>query len=171
MKKEVYYQAILELSKEKSLASISVRDIAKHLDISTGSLYYHFKSKEDLLNQMFVFYKTNQANFIDEINDEPKVLLQKHIEYNQEHNTEFSFVYSTELANVLNDESVALSLDAHLRFLDKLGLEYGRDSHITTIIFGTIRSYLVSPNYMLRCDLDKLVDELIIILENYKQSL
>ncbi len=172
MKKEVYYQAILELTATKTLTSISVRDIAKHLEISTGSLYYHFKSKEDLLNQMFIYYKTKHADYIASIDSEDiKTLLLKHIEYNNEHKSEFSFVYSTELANILNQESLALSLEAHLSFLDKLGLDYERDSHITTIIFGTIRSYLISPSYMLRCDKEQLVSELTSILNNYKQSL
>lgn len=171
MKKEVYYQAILELTTEKTLTSISVRDIAKHLNISTGSLYYHFKSKEDLLNQMFIFYKSKHAEYIASIDGDIKTLLLKHIEYNQNHKTEFAFVYSTELGNILSEESLQLSLNAHLTFLKKLGLEYRRDTHITTIIFGTIRSYLISPSYMLRCDIEQLVNELVLITENYKQSL
>lgn len=75
MKKPVYYQAILDLSKTKTLATISMRDIAKQLNISNGSLYYHFKSKEDLLNQMFRYYKQQVSDVLEPVDNETSEII------------------------------------------------------------------------------------------------
>lgn len=37
---------------ERGYAGTSIRDIAEHLGMTKGSLYYHFTSKEDLLDAM-----------------------------------------------------------------------------------------------------------------------
>lgn len=170
MKKLKYYTAILELSREKSLNSISVRDISNHLDISTGSLYYQFKSKEDLLNQMFIYYKTQLQDHMLSVDNQPSHFFDSYLQYNLEHNLEFRFVYSSELSNLLSEDALALSLAVHLSLLDKLGLDYQHDSHIVTIIFGTMRAYLMAPSYMKQCDPDVLSKELAIILNNYRTS-
>ena len=39
-----------ELITSKGVNSFSLRDIANYLDISTGSLYYHFKAKDDIIS-------------------------------------------------------------------------------------------------------------------------
>ena len=39
-----------ELITSKGVNSFSLRDIANFLDISTGSLYYHFKAKDDIIS-------------------------------------------------------------------------------------------------------------------------
>ncbi len=168
MKKPVYYQAILDLSKTKTLATISMRDIAKQLNVSTGSLYYHFESKEDLLNQMFRYYKQQISSVLDPIDNETSKVITSYLNYNFTHNSEFRFVYSSELSNLLDDQSLELSLHFHLLLLKKLGLQYRTDSHIITILFGTMRSYLNAPSYMQRCDQELLVTELTTIVENYK---
>lgn len=42
-------QLTIHLFHEKGYPATSIRDIAKHLDIKSSSLYYHFQSKQDLL--------------------------------------------------------------------------------------------------------------------------
>lgn len=39
-----------ELIASKGVNSFSLRDIAKYLNISTGSLYYHFKTKDEIIS-------------------------------------------------------------------------------------------------------------------------
>lgn len=168
MKKLKYYQAILELTSDKSLNMISVRDIANHLEISTGSLYYQFKGKDDLLNQMFRYYKQQLDLEMQAVDNDPLVFFKQYLAYNLAHNLEFRFVYSSELSNLLDQESLKLSLDVHLGLLAKIGLDYTADSHIITIIFGAMRAYLMAPSYMLQCDPDLLAIELVKILNNYQ---
>jgi TetR/AcrR family tetracycline transcriptional repressor len=45
-------EAALELLKEKGLSSLSLRDIAKQLDIKAPALYWYFKNKEELVDFM-----------------------------------------------------------------------------------------------------------------------
>lgn len=170
MKKLKYYNAILELTKEKGLAAISVRDIANHLNISTGSLYYQFDGKNDLLNKMFIYYKQEFSNFLDTLDNDTHTIVSNYLEYNMNHHLQFKFVYSGELSELLNEESLRMSLATHLKLLDKLGLDYDQDSHIITIVLGTIRAYLFAPSYMKRCDQQLLVEELVKIINNYQKT-
>lgn len=44
----------IDLIASKSVASVSMRDIAKAADIDTSTLYYYFKNKEDLMFQVII---------------------------------------------------------------------------------------------------------------------
>lgn len=165
MEKIKFYNAILELSKVKHISTISVRDIANHLGISTGALYYQFKNKEDLLNEMFVHFKLEYDDFIEDLDSEPTSFLQSYLDYHNLHIDQFRFTYSSELAHILNHNSLVVSLSSHLKTLDKIGLDYEKDAHLVTIIFGTIRAYLLAPDYMKRCDQKPMIAELVKLLE------
>ncbi|OON71657.1 TetR/AcrR family transcriptional regulator [Streptomyces tsukubensis] len=43
----------LELFGEQGYEKTSLREIAEHLDVTKAALYYHFKTKEDILNSLF----------------------------------------------------------------------------------------------------------------------
>ncbi len=51
---------ILETAKEMALEddyeSLTIRDICKQAKISVGAFYYHFKSKEEMINEAFLLY-------------------------------------------------------------------------------------------------------------------
>lgn len=49
-KKEQILDSMQELLEEKSAKAISVSDIAKNAGIGKGSIYYYFKSKEEILD-------------------------------------------------------------------------------------------------------------------------
>lgn len=166
MRKEKYYNAVLNLAENKSLTSISVRDIANYLDISTGALYYQFSNKDDLFNSMFIKYKKEMFDAIKNI-DTKEQLLTIYLQYNIRHLRQFKFTYSSELAHFLTKSSKDYSFSIHLELLNILGLNYNSDSHITTIVFGTLRAYLIAPDYMLRCDQEMLVNELCKIIDDY----
>ncbi len=46
-------QAALELMREDSFDTVTVRDICKKAGITTGAFYHHFQSKEDLFDKGF----------------------------------------------------------------------------------------------------------------------
>ncbi|MDY4936205.1 MAG: TetR/AcrR family transcriptional regulator [Candidatus Enteromonas sp.] len=43
-------EAVEELIATKGVNNFSLRDIANYLDISTGNLYYHFKTKDEIIS-------------------------------------------------------------------------------------------------------------------------
>ncbi|PED63430.1 TetR/AcrR family transcriptional regulator [Priestia megaterium] len=50
--KDALKKATLSLMKEKELRSISITEIAERADFNRGTFYAHYKSKEDLLNEV-----------------------------------------------------------------------------------------------------------------------
>lgn len=56
-KKETYfkiYRAIIELTKEKSYDTITIREVCQRAGISIGSYYKHFQSKDDIIFQQIM---------------------------------------------------------------------------------------------------------------------
>lgn len=51
--RENLYQAIIELAKEKEYDKITIRDICAKAEVSIGSFYHHFHSKEELAVQAY----------------------------------------------------------------------------------------------------------------------
>lgn len=54
----------LKLFKEKGYYGISVGDIAKACDMARGSLYTHFESKQELVNELYVLWKERLFNYV-----------------------------------------------------------------------------------------------------------
>ena len=50
--RRVILEAAAALFREKGYAEVSLRDIAEAARIKTGSLYYHFESKESLVEEI-----------------------------------------------------------------------------------------------------------------------
>lgn len=51
--KEAFKTALKEMLVERSLAKISVKDIAEYCELSRNSFYYHFTDKYELVNWIF----------------------------------------------------------------------------------------------------------------------
>ncbi len=166
MIKEKYYKAILELQKTKNINSISVRDIATQLEITTGSIYYHFSGKNDLLNQMFCFYEHNLELFIEEHQaDKLSQFLKSYINYGIAHNEQFRFINQSEIAHFLTEESIAYSYQVHLKLIDKMQIQK-EHTHKKVIVLGAIRSLLTAPDYYEVCNQDLLIKELIKVINS-----
>lgn len=56
-RKEEIIIATLELAVEKGLGAVSMAQIADKVGIKKASLYNHFKSKEEIMDQMYVFLR------------------------------------------------------------------------------------------------------------------
>ena len=50
---EAIYKATLALVKDRGLSGITMNDISKEAAIATGTLYIYFKSKEELIKELF----------------------------------------------------------------------------------------------------------------------
>lgn len=58
------FVASIDLFAEKSFDKVSVRDIAKAVGVKPASLYNHFDSKDDILDEVFRFWiANNQGNY------------------------------------------------------------------------------------------------------------
>ena len=54
----------LALFNELGAPNVTTLLIADELDISPGNLYYHFKSKTEILNELFSWYETSMYNIL-----------------------------------------------------------------------------------------------------------
>ncbi|MCL6458999.1 MAG: TetR/AcrR family transcriptional regulator, partial [Gorillibacterium sp.] len=50
---QVVLDTTLRLIMEKDLQATSMSLISKEAGVSTGSIYYYFKSKEDIINELY----------------------------------------------------------------------------------------------------------------------
>ncbi|MGI6004282.1 MAG: TetR/AcrR family transcriptional regulator [Christensenellales bacterium] len=62
--KEKILDVSMELFAQKGFKDVSVREIAKTVGIKASSLYKHYESKEDILEQIFLLFKEKMARSI-----------------------------------------------------------------------------------------------------------
>ncbi|WP_144210524.1 TetR/AcrR family transcriptional regulator [Shewanella donghaensis] len=63
-KKQAILDSALHLFVEQGFHGTSTASIAKHAGVATGTLFHHFKSKDDLLNHLFISIKQEFADDI-----------------------------------------------------------------------------------------------------------
>jgi AcrR family transcriptional regulator len=60
-KKSAIYQATLELVSKQGFHGTPMSQIAKKADLSIGTIYHYFPSKEDLINALYIYVKQKIA--------------------------------------------------------------------------------------------------------------
>jgi AcrR family transcriptional regulator len=60
-KREQILGSALELFAEQGFRGTSTAEIAKHAGVATGTLFHHFKTKEDLINSLYGHIKSKMA--------------------------------------------------------------------------------------------------------------
>ena len=67
MKKEEILKNVLTLASEKGLINLSMADIAAASGLKKSSLYSHFNSKQDLINELYLYLrkKSSTKTFVD----------------------------------------------------------------------------------------------------------
>ena len=92
-RKEEIILTTLELAAENGLGSVSMAQIAEKLGIKKPSLYNHFKSKDEMINEMYRFLREetwektkdielDDSSFLDD-NSLEDILLEKVSQYNR----------------------------------------------------------------------------------------
>lgn len=61
--------AAKKLAFEEDFDSLTIRDICKEAQISVGAFYYHFSSKEEMINESFLLYDHDLELRIDEYDE------------------------------------------------------------------------------------------------------
>jgi TetR/AcrR family transcriptional repressor of nem operon len=67
--REKILSASIRLMQQKGFMALSMRDIARHLDIKAPSLYHHFPSKEALAQQALEQYRQEQRAHLQALNE------------------------------------------------------------------------------------------------------
>lgn len=76
MTKEQILESTLELASEKGLGNISMSQIANRVGLKKSSLYSHFQSKDEIIEQMYIYFR-NKAKQIQGVqNVEYDILFQ-----------------------------------------------------------------------------------------------
>ena len=73
--KELIFDTLIELSSMLGYENVTVRDIAKKVGINVSSIYYHYESKEKILEHVYEYY---QRHYFD--NRKPVETMKKMIE-------------------------------------------------------------------------------------------
>ena len=74
--KRLLYQQATRLMKEKGFYNVSIEDIAKASGVSTGTFYYYFESKEDL---MLIWADELDQHYVDYYNREMQRIPQRSV--------------------------------------------------------------------------------------------
>ncbi|WP_270180950.1 TetR/AcrR family transcriptional regulator [Alkalihalobacillus sp. CinArs1] len=70
-KKIMIIENAIKLFAKKGFSATSVQEIAKECDISKGAFYLHFKSKDELLFQVLMYYWNRMQRKVNEVATEP----------------------------------------------------------------------------------------------------
>ena len=146
-RKEQIIQATLYLASEKGLRSVSMSDIAKEVGIKKPSLYNHFTSKNQLLEEMYTYLRSNakmvtnvDGNYLDVFTngstavDVLKNMISNYIKLSLEQNMQLFYKvlysersYSPIAARILLEETekmIDATKQVFLVFLDRKWLQF-----------------------------------------------
>ena len=120
-RKEQILDAAAQVFAEKGFHGSSTRDIAEHLGIKQGSLYYYFKSKEEALGEVCLFGIQDYVRHMTSIASGEESFEAKLVATVTSHLT--SYREKNEALKVYNDERLYLPEEKRSR-LKELGSNY-----------------------------------------------
>jgi len=139
----------------KGFASVTMRDLAAALDVSTGTLYHYFENKSTLFHQMLRnLVERDTENILARIEDLPKTadrvrMLFEYIAQNEEHFRNLLFLlFDFKRHQGDTDEDAFRELLEIYRstLIANTGLQDERLGHVILgLIVGTLVQRVVSP--------------------------
>ena len=63
--KELILKKALDMFAKSGYDSVSIRDIAKAVNIKESSIYYHFKNKQDILDSLVEKFESHMKELTD----------------------------------------------------------------------------------------------------------
>jgi AcrR family transcriptional regulator len=136
--KDKIKNAAIELFNNSDTISITTNHISKHVGISTGNLYYHYKNKEEIIREIYIDVSNifESYNFFETIliSDNPiKELVKMHDTY-----IELFLKYKF----IIRDSAVLMALDPLLKDM------YANKQNKRIIQFEGILKYLISQGIL-----------------------
>lgn len=112
------YQAAVKMLKDYEYEYLTIRNICQDADVSTGTFYHHFKSKDDLLSYYIEhgykeFYANNEIHYSDDVVENIVKVYDIYLSFCLHYGLEFlSNYYSTKnkgiyLRNIQTEEELA----------------------------------------------------------------
>ncbi len=120
-KKKLIIESAIKLFAEHGFYNTSVQEIATHANVSKGAVYLYFKSKEELLLNIFYYYSDiirEKVNSAENLNINPKELLIKQIEIHLEE----IFKHSEFFIMHMREQALPFHNDLH-KFMKKIRTE------------------------------------------------
>jgi len=150
-KRDDILKASLKLFNERGFVHTPTSLIAKEANVATGTLFHHFKSKEELINTLFLSIIEELAGTLNDCIDSRASLKEQFhtlwvndIKWGMEHREKFSFLKQFGLSKHISKESQEISLSycdfakrieeaTESNELDVLDFEYGKNHYISNV--------------------------------------
>lgn len=176
LSKEIIYQAILSEISELWIHRAGIAGIAKRAQISPSGIYNYFSSKDDLLNQLYLWIKKQESDYIFfdypetwEIQERFYHVYGRMFDFYIQHQAYYNFIQQTFLINTIKQEVIdeAFRWFIVLRLLliewQKLGLLYSGDPVLQMIMVGGVLSSVMKYTIIWTLD-PKKIDKNYILL-------
>lgn len=110
-KQESILKAALKLIVRDGLHAVTIAQIADEAKVGIGTIYRHFKDKNDIVQQLWIYQKKDESKYVfSKFSDEGSVkakfwfLWGKVIEYFLKHKSEYYFSYHFAASPILTEE-------------------------------------------------------------------
>ncbi len=169
MDKELIINKAFNLIIENGLEGFSIAKLAKELDCTKSSIYNYFRSKDDLLNQIFVTKTRALADGID-TDDDADVVIRKYAHNCISNKEVFTFFHKYSHSNFINKETmceIKKEMQMSKRVVSEMVDKYATASNanpviVEALIFGPIHGLVMRTNgqkiNVTPEDVDSLVD-------------
>jgi len=115
--------ASLKLIVRKGLHAVKMSDIGKEANVGIGTIYKHFKDKEDIVQKLWIFQKEDESEFIFKdytaegtVKERFWYLWEKVIRYFITHKDEYYFSYHFAASPILTEEIHDIAMEDFLAF-------------------------------------------------------
>lgn len=117
MKKKEIMEISLDMIVDKGLENFSMRKLADEMNCKASSLYHYFKTKDEILNELFIcsFLIINSDFCVEGIYPNFEEMLYNYYSISQKYRNEYIFIKNNFYAQFLNEEAKQLVIDFHLR--------------------------------------------------------
>ena len=152
-------QASIKLIVTKGLHAVKIADIANEAGVGIGTIYKHFKDKEDIVQKLWIWQKKEESSYVfkgyTQFQGDAKerfwFLWERVIRYFVSHRDAYSFSYHFAASPVLTEEIHDVAMKDFLLF-DQM-FEAGREQnlfkddlsarHLRLYTFSTINGWLL----------------------------
>jgi len=141
---------------EKGISGIVIEKMAEKLKVNKSSFYWHFKTKEEFIQQLIEFWITSETERIIELTNNEKSALQKFktlikLSYKKMPNQDFIFYLKRYAQKEKKTKSIIEKIDfERIEYVKKLLMEIGYPEQDATIKSSLFYKHLIGYHEMIR---------------------